>query len=204
MPLDLPLRCRCGRVRGVAHEIAPSVGFRFVCYCTDCQAFARLLERPDVLDAAGGTDIFQMPAGRVALTAGADALRCLTFSGKVLRWYAECCRTPIANTAATARFPVVALIHSFLKDAADGRSRDELLGTPLCRIYERSAIGPLPPDAPPPPSFGVFARRAAKILGWWLRGLCRPHPFFDERTGAPLSVPREIQLAVAKSAISAP
>jgi hypothetical protein len=190
LPLDLQLRCRCGHVRGVASEVAPSNGFRFVCYCKDCQAFARFLERPDVLDAAGGTDIFQMPPGRVKFTTGTDAVRCLRLSGKVFRWYTDCCRTPIANTAASPRFPVVALIHSFMDDDSDGRSRDELIGPPLCRIYERSAIGPLPPTAPAPPSFGVFARRASKILGWWLRRLARPNPFFDDRTNAPCSVPR--------------
>jgi hypothetical protein len=189
-PVDLPLRCRCGYVRGVAREVVPSAGFRFVCYCTDCQAFARFLERPDVLDAAGGTDIFQMAAGRMMLTAGIDALRCLSFSGKVLRWYTACCRTPIANTAASARFPVVALIHSFIGDAADGRSHHPELGPPLCRIYERSAIGPLPPNAPAPPSPGIFLRRGAKILGWWMRGLGRPNAFFDEHTNAPLCAPR--------------
>jgi Family of unknown function (DUF6151) len=192
MPSDLPLHCRCGQVRGVAREVSPSAGFRFVCYCTDCQAFARYLERPDVLDAAGGTDIFHMAAGRVKMTAGADALRCLRLRGgtKVLRWYAACCRTPIANTAVSSRFPVVALIHSFMDHAALGHSRDEVLGPPLCRIYEGSALAPLPPDAPPPPSLGLFARRATKLLGWWARGLGRPHPFFDEHTNAPLSVPR--------------
>jgi hypothetical protein len=30
--------------------------------------------------------------------------------------------------------------------------REQVLGPPLCRIYERSGIAPLPPDAPPPPS----------------------------------------------------
>ena len=80
MSLDLSLRCRCGHVRGTANDVAPSAGFRLVCYCKDCQAFARFLERPDVLDAAGGTDIFQMPPGRVKLTAGADAVRILRFS----------------------------------------------------------------------------------------------------------------------------
>lgn len=188
-PLDFPLRCRCGHVRGAAREVAPSAGFRFVCYCRDCQAFSRFLDRPDVLDAAGGTDIFQMPAGRVTLTAGADAVHCLCLSGKVFRWYADCCRTPIGNTAGP-RFPVVGLIHSFMSDAAGGLSRDEMLGAPLCRIYERSAIGPLPPNAPPPPSFLVFARRTSKILGWWARGLGRPNPFFDDETKAPLSAPR--------------
>lgn len=188
-PKDLPLRCRCGRVRGVASEIAPYAGFRLVCYCRDCQAFAHFLDRQDVLDAAGGTDIFQMPTGRVKFIAGTDAVRCLRFSSRVVRWYTDCCRTPIGNTAGP-RFPVVGLIHSFISHDADGPSRDEVLGAQLCRIYERSAVGPLPPNAPAPPSLSLFALRASRILGWWLRGLGRPSPFFDEHTKAPLSVPR--------------
>lgn len=191
-PVDVLLCCRCGHVRGLARQVSPSAGFRFVCYCKDCQAFARFLGRPDGLDAARGTDIFQMAAGRVSLTTGTDALRCVSFSGKVLRWYADCCRTPLANTAASVRFPVVALIHSFMDCESAGVSRDDVLGPPLCRIYERSAAAPLPPNAPPPPSFAIFARRASKLLGWWLRGLGRPSPFFDEGTGAPLSAPRAI------------
>jgi hypothetical protein len=183
------LRCRCGHLRGVASEIAPSAGFRLVCYCKDCQAFARFLERPDVLDPAGGTDIFQMLTGRVMLTEGTDAVRCLRFSDKVVRWYTDCCRTPIGNTAGP-RFPVVGLIHSFMSHEADGRSRDEVLGPPLCRIYERSAIGPLPPNAAAPASFRVFVHRASKLLGWWVRGLGRPNPFFDDHTKAPRSAPR--------------
>ncbi len=177
-------------MRGTAIEVWPSSGFRFVCYCKDCQAFAHFLGRAEVLDLAGGTDIFQMPPGRVKLTAGTDALRCLSLSNKVLRWYTDCCRTPIANTAAGPRFPIVAVIHSFMDQDANGRSRDDVLGPPLCRIFERSAVGPLPPKAPPSPSLRVFARRASKMLGWSVRGLGRPSPFFDERTRAPLSVPR--------------
>jgi hypothetical protein len=186
-PLDLPLRCRCGHLRGVASDVSPSDGFRFVCYCKDCQAFTRFLERPDVLDAGGGTDIFQMPPGHVKLTAGTDAVRCLRLTDRsaVLRWYGDCCRTPIGNTAASARFPVIALIHSLMDHAADGRSRDEVLGPPLCRIFEHSAVGPLPANAPAPPSLGIFARRASKIFGWWMRGLGRPSPLFDGRTNAP-------------------
>jgi hypothetical protein len=187
-PEDLLLRCRCGHVRGVANEVAPYTGFRFVCYCQDCQAFARFLERPDVLDTAGGTDIFHMPAGRVKLTAGTDAVRCLHFSSKAFRWYTDCCRTPIGNTAGP-RFPVVGIIHSFMSHDAD-RSRDDVLGAPLCRIFERSAVRPLLPNAPPPRSLGLVARRVPTLLGWWPRGLGRPNPFFDDQTNAPLSVPR--------------
>jgi Family of unknown function (DUF6151) len=166
MPFDLPLRCRCGRVRGVVHGVSPSAGFRLVCYCKDCQAFARFLKHSDVLDAAGGTDIFQMAPGRVKLTIGADAVRSLRFSNKVFRWYAECCRTPIANTASGPRFPVLGLVHSFIGDAANGHSRDTVLGPPLCPIHEGSATATLPANAPPPASLGVFALRAAKVFGW--------------------------------------
>lgn len=188
MALDLPLRCRCGRLRGVASSLSPASGFRFICYCKDCQAFAHFLERADLLDPAGGTDIFHMPPGRVTLTAGTDSLRCLQLSKKVLRWYSDCCRTPIANTPAKPGFPVIGMIHSFMDH--EGRSRDELLGPPLCRLYEGSAVGPLPPNAPGAPSAGLFLRRASKLLSWWLRGLNRPTPFFDERTKAPRAVPR--------------
>jgi hypothetical protein len=187
--MDLPLRCRCGHVRGVASGTAPSVGLRFICYCGDCQAFARFLERPDMLDGAGGTDIFQMPIGRVKFTAGTNAVRCPHFSNEVFRWYTDCCKMPIGNTAGP-RFPVVGLIHCFVDHDSDGRSRDEALGPPRCRIFEHSAIGPLPPDAPPPLSLRLIPLRISKLLGWWMRGLGRPNPFFDEATNAPLSAPR--------------
>jgi len=177
-------------MRGVARQVSPSTGFRFVCYCKDCQAFARFLGRADVLDAAGGTDIFQMPPGRVKLTAGTDAMRCLRLSRKVLRWYTDCCQTPVANTAASPGFPVIGVIHSFMDHEADNRSRNDALGPALCRIYGRSATGPLPPNAPSSPSFGVFARRASRMLGWWVHGLGRPTPFFDDRTKAPRVMPR--------------
>jgi hypothetical protein len=179
-------------VRGVASDVSPTTGFRFVCYCKDCQAFAHFLERTDVLDAAGGTDIFQMPPAHLRLDEGSDGLRCVRFSEKVLRWYADCCRTPIGSTAAGARFPLIAVIHSFMDHEADGHSRDEVLGLPRCRIFERSAIGPLPSKAAPPPSLRVFGQRATMMLRWWVRGLARPSPFFDERTGAPRAAPRVI------------
>jgi hypothetical protein len=177
-------------VSGVASGVSPSAGCRVLCYCEDCQAFARFLGRADVLDAAGGTDIFQMPPGRVKLAAGTDAVRCLRLSSRgVYRWYADCCRTPIGNTAGP-RVPMIGLIHCFMDHQADSHSRDAVLGPPLCRIFARSAVAPLPPNAPAPPSFGVLVGRASKMFGWWMRGLGRPTPFFDDRTNAPCSTPR--------------
>jgi hypothetical protein len=64
----------------------------------------------------------------------------------------------------------------------------EALGPLLCRIFDRSAIGPLPPNAPPPHSLGLVAVRLPTLFGWWLRGLGRPNPFFGDH--GPLAVPR--------------
>jgi hypothetical protein len=126
-------------------------------------------EKLGFTDPAGDTDIVQMPPGRVKPTAGTEAVRSLRLSDKgVVRWYTDCCWTPIGNTAASPRFPVIAVIHSFMVHQADGRSWDEVLGPPLCRIYERSAVGPLPPNAPALPSLWLFAHRASKIIRWWL------------------------------------
>jgi len=191
-PSDVPLRCRCGQLHGVARDVSSSNGFRFVCYCADCQAFAQFLGQPDVLDACGGTDIFQMPSGRVILTSGSDVLRCVRLSenSSVLRWYTDCCRTPIGNTATSPRFPITAVIHSIMVHGTDGRTRNDVLGAPLCRIFERSARGPLPANAPPPPSPAIFVKRASKLLRWWLGGLGGPSPLFDQRTEAPRAIPQ--------------
>ena len=174
---------------GIAHDVMPSSGFRVVCYCRYCQAFARFLDRPDVLDAVGGTDIFQMPPGRVEIVTGTDAVRCLQLSGKIYRWYTACCRTPIGNTAG-ARIPFVGLIHCFISGSPT--ELDDALGAPRGQVNTESATGPLPSDAPPPLSRGVIALHILRVLGWWLRGLGRPNPFFDAQTGAPCSAPRKL------------
>jgi hypothetical protein len=59
--MELDLRCSCGRVRGIARDVAPSTINHCSCYCDDCQAFAHFLGRADaILDAHGGTEIAQM------------------------------------------------------------------------------------------------------------------------------------------------
>ena len=186
---QLDLRCRCGHVSGVALDVTPAAGLRLICYCRYCQAFARFLDRPDVLDSAGGTDIFQMPPAHVKIVAGAESVRCVQLSRRVFRWYTECCRTPIGNTA-SPRIPFVGLIHSFIN--GDSAGLNDAVGAPRYRVYSESATGPLPPDAPPPSRGLIVLRVAGLLLGWWLRGLGRPNPFFDAQTGAPLSAPRRL------------
>jgi hypothetical protein len=109
------LLCRCGALSGEIGQ--PHLAIRAICYCNDCRAFAFYLDRQrDVLDALGGTDIVPTQARYVTLTSGLQHLACMSLSAKgLLRWYAQCCRTPIANTPRDWRLPYVGLVHSCLE-----------------------------------------------------------------------------------------
>ena len=101
-PRDLQLQCRCGTVRAIAHGVTPQMGNHCVCYCDDCQAFPKALGRPDVVDANGGTDIFQLSQARLEFTHGLDRVAWLRLTPKgTARWYTSCCNTPIGNTLPT-------------------------------------------------------------------------------------------------------
>ncbi len=197
MSTQVPLKCRCGTVRGTA-EVSPQSGNRIICYCNDCQAFARFLERDDVndiMDAAGGSDVFQMAPAHLQITQGAEALRCVRLSPKgLIRWYTDCCRTPVGNTV-SARLPFVGVLGAFMDHQGDGRSRDEVLGPPLGHSFAHHAVGGAPAGVNP--GFPVRATlRAIRLLArWWLTGKGTPSPFFDPVTHAPRIEPRVLSRA---------
>lgn len=185
---DIPLRCLCGAVRGTALAVDGGMGNRVVCYCDDCQAFARALGRGSaILNTNGGTDIFQMPVSQVVITTGLQNLRCLRLTSKGLyRWYTDCCKTPIGNTL-SAKWPFIGLIHSFI---ATGPDRGALLGPVRGYLNTRFAIGELPEaerNKSNPP--GVFLRITWLLLKWKLHGKNQPSPFFNNQ-GQVLTEPR--------------
>lgn len=187
MGAALRIWCDCGKLQGVFRDVAAGNGNRTVCYCRDCQAFARFLERPDVLDVQGGTEIFQHSPRGLVFTEGVEQLACLRLSDKgMLRWYAACCRTPIANTLPSPSMCFVGLIR-----AAWNPQDDALLGPIRNRVQAQSAVGdtaelaaskgiPLP----------VFARVLWILLKARLRGDHRYSPFFDAATGEPRVEPQ--------------
>ena len=140
MASDITIRCSCGGFEGRAHGLESSVGIRLVCYCDDCQAFPWALDAADrVLDAHGGSDIFQTSPARIEFTKGRENLACLRLSDKgLLRWYASCCNSPIGATLAMASVPFVALLHSAMEfggspDAVLGPSRGGVNARFMCR-----------------------------------------------------------------------
>ena len=192
MAHDVSLQCSCGAVRGLARGVSGQIGNRILCFCADCQLFGHYLKRADeVLDAHGGTDIFQMSPARIEISAGADQLRCMRLTGKGMhRWYVDCCKTPVGNTMASRQIPFVGLIHSFMDHGADGRSRDDALGPVRARIHGRHATGSRSTleahDSLP--TWLPFRLLSMSFMAR-LRGEHEPSPFFDSKTGATTATP---------------
>ena len=137
--MNRPLQCRCGTLKGRVHHIERAN--RAVCYCRDCQSYARLLGVADVvLDACGGTDVVATVSKHVALIEGIQSLACLSLSENgLLRWYASCCNTPIGNTPRNYKLSYVGLVHTCLTAAAP--SLDESFGAVSVRVNTGSANG---------------------------------------------------------------
>ena len=171
--MDVALRCRCGQLRGVA-SFAPSKCNRVVCYCDDCQAFIDWLDRPELFDAHGGTDIFQIPRTQVRITDGAPQLACMRLSDKgMFRFYARCCNTPLANTIPAMNF---AGVHCAIIDVAD---RDRQLIPTIGGVWGKYAVNGKPPGAHDKTSLGRLLRMMWR-LRFMFRGARVPSPFFDE------------------------
>ena len=181
-------------MRGVLRGVSPSRVVRAVCYCDDCQAFAHYLGRADtVLDAYGGTSIFQVSPSRLTITEGAQHLACVRVTdGRLLRWYASCCGTPIGNTPDSYKMHFLGLVHVFLDFAELEVPVDKALGLVRARAFRRFATGDRSVINAMPGSFWPFLLGGIRrILGARLTGAYRSTPFFDA-SGTPVATPRRL------------
>jgi len=189
--VNAPLRCSCGSIRG--HVSAPELAYRAVCYCKDCQAFARFLGRGDaILDEHGGTEIVATLPNRVHFTQGIEALACMSLSDRgLLRWYAICCNTPIGNTPRDFRVPYLGLVRTCL--ATDLPSQQEPFGPVRMVLNTKSAKGPVKstPLRNVLPGLGVMK----SVLAARLNGTYKRNPFFGDETGTPIVRSRELSRA---------
>jgi hypothetical protein len=179
---SMAVGCRCGAVRGTLTDPAPASVNHVVCYCDDCQAFAHWLQRADLLDARGGSDIVQVAPGCLSFETGQDRIAGLRLSPKGLyRWYARCCHTPLGNTVSPA-IPFVGLVAEAVE--IDGQPARARFGAPVGTIKGEYAIGGVPAGSKGIP-LALMLRAVAKVLGWRLKGLAWPNPFFS-RSGEPV------------------
>lgn len=184
MPQPITLRCRCGQVEAT---LDPGGHYtRATCYCRDCRAWALWLGTPGLLDGAGGTDIVATAPSRLRFTSGVDQLACGTLSGRVLRWYSKCCRTPLGNTAADARVHYVGLCTAAMPEA---NAVDAAFGPEgRCVINSGSATAPV---AATPLAFVIQGLRIVRGILWArVRGR-RDSPYFDAE-GQPIRSPERV------------
>jgi hypothetical protein len=181
-----PLQCRCGSLQGYVETQGPAN--RSLCYCNDCQAFARYLGRPnEILDSNGGTDVIQTLPALVTLTQGQEVLACMRLSDRgLLRWYAKCCNTPIGNTVADFRVSFIGLIHNCL----------EISGPPLGDSFGPVRMWSFTKHAKTQVKSGALSMLPGivRILGIILRaritGAYKRTPFFIPGTGLPVVSPK--------------
>ncbi len=190
----LILDCECGQFQATVHPIANNLGNRGVCYCDDCQRYAEALGRThNMLDAAGGTKIFQTTPGKVRITQGRDKLACLqlTTTG-IRRWHTDCCQSPIGNTGPKPSPCFVGLIETNLKLDDSNVSLDDVLGPPRFRVMPEFAKQPVPPLGPLQ-KLGLGARFVHMVVAAQARGEQQRNPFFHPETGEPSVIARVLE-----------
>ncbi len=191
MHTDVPLKCQCGKIQGFIRQLSDTDKIHHTCYCDDCQAYAHYLHQAQrVLNDHGGTEIVHVMPSQMEFTQGLAEVRCLMLSPKgTMRWYAGCCRTPIGNTARTAKIPHVGVIHTFIDTKALGKTLSDVAGPVEAGVQGKFGIGTLPPGTLQTTSVPVMLT----ILGFFTKALIhqgqKPNPFFDEKTGEPLAAP---------------
>ncbi|MFN3201359.1 MAG: DUF6151 family protein [Bradymonadia bacterium] len=169
----LSLKCKCGAIEGTAELITPKTAGRLVCYCIDCQTYAYALERPDVLDERGGTEVLQVSPAQVKFTQGEDKLACMRLSPKgPLRWYCSSCHTPVGNALDKPGMPFLGLIHSIIDDPDAHAKTGPILG----KVNASKARGGCPEDAHPGMPKGVLFKSAMMLARHKLAGRAKPSP----------------------------
>ena len=193
-----PLQCRCGTIKGWVSD--PASANRAVCYCSDCQAFARFLgQEGETLDAQGGSDIVQTLPKNVTFTQGMDALACMRLTQKgMIRWYAGCCKTPIGNTLENHKISFIGLLHNCLE--SPGHPLANSFGPVRAYVNPQGALGVPKPKTS---GRGAIIRWLVKtILKARLNGDYQHTPFFKD--GKPIAIPRVISSAERETAMQSP
>jgi hypothetical protein len=187
--MNYPLRCECGVVEG--HVASPDIAARAICYCRDCQAFARFLGATErILNSRGGTDIIATVPRHVHFTKGAEQLRCMRLSDKgLLRWFATCCRTPIGNTPPDPKLSYVGLVRSCLPGSSN--QVDDVFGPSRMSLNTASATSQV--SSTPIANLKGLLKVIRNVSGARLSGAFRDNPFFRSGSSEPISMPETLQ-----------
>jgi hypothetical protein len=185
--MSFKFHCHCGSLNGEMAE--PQKAIRGICYCRDCQTYAHFLGKPrTILDSSGGTDVIATLAKYVSFKGSTKSLACLslTENARLLRWYATCCNTPIANTLRNHRMPYVGLIHSCL--GVNAAELDKAFSQVQLHLNVESAT--TPPNAVPIGKLAALSKYVPALILSRVSGSYRHSPFFEGNDRRPVAMPR--------------
>ena len=165
---------------------------RAVCYCKDCQAYARFLCTEGIVDQDGGTEVVASLPKHVHFTAGLEVLACVSLSERgLLRWYASCCNTPIGNTPRDPKLPYVGMVHSCLE--GNSPSLESSFGRLRIAVNTKSARNKVR-SAPIASTVGLLIPMMS-MIGARLSGAYTNNPFFVPGSHTPIRQPRVLSAA---------
>lgn len=150
------------------------------------------LNRADLLDAAGGTEVIPVYPGEIKIVAGREALKCLQLSPNGLyRWYTGCCNTPVVNTK--PGFPWAGIVHR-VYSVKDPGYLERTLGPIKSRIMGRFARGTPPSGTAANIDFKGFVTVFPFLLKGMLLGKAKRSPFFEQDGRTPIVQPIVVSL----------
>ncbi|WP_417457781.1 DUF6151 family protein [Kordiimonas sp.] len=187
MATDVPMSCTCGKVKGMIRGLSPASTNHVRCPCVGCQSYAHYLGRADdMLDEGGYSNIFQMNPRNFEIHEGHEHLAAvrITKTGP-LRWYTDCCKTPLGNTFPRGGMPFLGVLPICTGFKGTSPEVVEMVGPVRAVGYEK-----------PPVPFGsklrttlMIMRLFTKMMIWRIREGKSWKPFFDEHSLRPIKKP---------------
>mmetsp|Transcript_41207 Transcript_41207/g.80551 ORF Transcript_41207/g.80551 Transcript_41207/m.80551 type:complete len:211 (+) Transcript_41207:82-714(+) len=197
---SLPLSCECGQVQGAMKKGSSCY---VVCYCGCCQAMLKYLDKEQLMDAEGGVHQHMCAPGAVTFTQGEAHIRSIKLSEKTgtVRWYADCCKTPIGATAEDIPTGyVLFMFKDFISKSADPADVATFMGPIGMRCFAGASKKDTSQLANPKPTkdsswlMSLFWKIIKCSTGWRFQGTIGPVPFFEKGTKKHISTPVVVDL----------
>ncbi len=184
------LSCDCGKFRARLLAFPKNSPGRLVCYCLSCRTYLEKINRRDLFDDFGGTEIIPAYPNEIQITRGKDLLKCNCLTEKgAYRWVTTCCNSPIANT--TGVFPWAGLIHSAFTN--DDIAALEKLGNVRCRVFGKDVLENTPFNI----SNSVKLKDLLVVIPFVMKGIIlrKGHnsPFMGSDNATPISKPEVLE-----------
>jgi hypothetical protein len=171
----MQIQCECGQFKAEIKNFPKETPGRVGCYCDDCQMYAAYLNRTDILDSAGCTEIVPNYPLNISIIQGQDVLKCVRLYEKgMFRWSTTCCNTPIGNTR--PKHPWMGL-HAIVFNQKNKSDLGDTLGPIKSRVMGKFAKGAPAKGTPDNLDFKAIRTVMPFLLKGFLLGKSKSSPF---------------------------